>query len=96
MNSYASSPSGNDADSQELHTTPPAAAEKPVRCSRSPQLAHDPSCGTIPAASSSFRRKARAFSGRAAAGWARWPAASARWPAARTPPGAARRSRTGG
>ena len=38
----------------------PAAPEKPTRCSRSPQLAHAPSCGARPAASSSFSRKASA------------------------------------
>ena len=67
MNAWASSPSGKDPASQAPHTTPPAAPEKPTRCSCSPQLAQAPSCGARPAASSSFRRNASAPA-RAAAG----------------------------
>ena len=63
-------PSGNEPASQAPQTTPPAAPEKPTRCSRSPQLAHAPSCGASPAASSSFSRNAsaaaRPLAGRAA------------------------------
>ena len=44
--------------SQAPQTTPPAAPEKPTRCSRSPQDAQPASCGAKPAASRSFRRKA--------------------------------------
>ncbi len=60
MKPCASSPSGNEPASHAAHTTPPAAPEKPTRCSRSPQLAQAPSCGASPAASSSFRRNASA------------------------------------
>ena len=66
--SWDSWPSGNAAASHELHTTPPAAAENPCRWSDSPQPAHDPSWGTIPAASRSLRRKASPVAGRAFAG----------------------------
>ncbi len=60
MKPCASSRSGNEPASHAAHTTPPAAPEKPTRCSRSPQLAQAPSCGASPAASSSFRRNASA------------------------------------
>src|ERR1700722_1418720 len=68
MNVCAGSFKGKAAASQELHTTPPAAPEKPIRCSRSPQQAHAPSCGAIPAATSSFRRKASEFARVASSG----------------------------
>ena len=57
MNTCASWASANEPASQALHTTPPAAPEKPTRCSCEPQLAHAPSWGASPAASSSFSRK---------------------------------------
>ncbi len=60
MKRWASSPSGNEPASQAPQTTPPAAPENPTRCSCSPQLAQEPSCGASPAASSSFRRNASA------------------------------------
>ena len=43
------------------HTTPPAAPEKPTRCSGSPHDAQVASCGAKPAASSSLSRKASAL-----------------------------------
>ena len=61
MNSCASWCSAKEPASQALHTTPPAAPEKPTRCSRAPQLAHAPSWGASPAASSSFSRNESAF-----------------------------------
>ncbi len=57
MNSCASCASAKEPASQALHTTPPAAPEKPTRCSCEPQLAHAPSWGASPAASSSLSRK---------------------------------------
>ncbi len=51
------------------HRHPPAAPEKPTRCSSSPQLAHEPSWGASPAASSSFRRNASALARVAPAGF---------------------------
>src|SRR5205807_1967083 len=58
MKAWASTASGNEPASHALHTTPPAAPLKPVRCSRSPQAAQAASWGENPAASSSFSRKA--------------------------------------
>ena len=57
-NPWASSSSANADASQAPHTTPPAAPEKPPRCSRSPQDAQAESWGASPAASRSFSRKA--------------------------------------
>ena len=70
MNACASSSSGNALASQAPQTTPPAAPEKPTRCSRSPQDAQPASCGAKPAASSSFRRKASELARPAAGGLA--------------------------
>ena len=52
--------------SQLAQTTPPAAPEKPARCSASPQRAQAASSGENPAASASLARKASAVAGRAA------------------------------
>ena len=60
--------SGNALASQAPQTTPPAAPEKPTRCSRSPQDAQAASWGAKPAASSSLRRKASALARPALAG----------------------------
>ena len=59
--------SGNADASQALQTTPPAAPEKPTRCSASPQEAHAASCGAKPPATSSLRRNASWCAGPAAA-----------------------------
>ena len=58
MNRWPSSSSPNEPLSQASHTTPPAAGEKPLSPSPSPQRAHEPSSGAKPAASSSFNRNA--------------------------------------
>ena len=60
--------SRNAPASQALQTTPPAAPEKPWRCSRSPQEAQAESWGAKPAASSSFRRNASALARSARSG----------------------------
>ncbi len=72
MKRWASSSSAKAPASQAPQTTPPAAPEKPLRCSRSPQAAQAASCGARPAASSSFSRNA---SWLATVAWAR-PSAS--------------------
>ena len=51
-------PAGTSPPRRPWHTTPPAAPENPLRCSRSPHEAHAASCGARPAASRSLRRKA--------------------------------------
>ena len=61
MKACAGSPSGKLPASQAAQTTPPAAPEKPTRCSDSPHDAQPASCGANPAASRSFRRKASAL-----------------------------------
>jgi len=58
------------AGRQLAQTTPPAAPEKPVRCSASPQRAQEASSGAKPAARASLRRKASAVSRPAARSWA--------------------------
>ena len=68
MNACASSESGNALASHAPQTTPPAAPEKPTRCSPSPHPAHAASCGAKPAASSSLSRKASEFARPARAG----------------------------
>ncbi len=53
---------------RRAQTTPPAAPEKPTRCSGSPQAAQLARCGAKPAASSSLSRKASAVARVARAG----------------------------
>ena len=76
MNRWPSASRGNEPLSQLPHTTPPAAGEKAVSPSASPQRAHEPSSGAKPAASSSFIRNASDCARVAAAGSA---SSSASW-----------------
>ena len=62
MKRCASSESGKAPASQLAQTTPPAAPEKPLRCSASPQCAQEASSGEKPAASASLSRKESAVS----------------------------------
>ena len=67
MKRWASSESANEPASQPAQTTPPAAPEKPARCSASPQRAQEASSGAKPATSASLSRKESAASSPAAA-----------------------------
>ena len=70
MKRCASSESAKEPASQLAQTTPPAAPEKPARCSASPQRAQEASSGAKPATSASFSRKESATSSPAARGCA--------------------------
>ena len=71
MKRWASSESAKEPASQLAQTTPPAAPEKPLRCSASPQRAQEASSGAKPAARASLRRKESAVSRPAARGCGR-------------------------
>ncbi len=68
MKRWASGENSKEPASQVAQTTPPAAPEKPLRCSASPQRAQEASSGEKPAASASLRRKESAVSSAAPRG----------------------------